>query len=108
MEWAFHALTRPSLQARVLAAARPARAASVDCARCTPDAFAGSRTSNPGAVPPTRPALSIGYPGSRDRSAAALVASGAAVPSGTSLTHSRSAWEFGAGDGMTYRSTHTV
>ena len=63
-----HASSRPSLQARVLAAARRARAEVPGFARSTPGAFPDTPASTLGAVPPMIPALSIGYLGTPDRS----------------------------------------
>ena len=84
-------LTRPSLQARVHAAGRLARAARRGCARSIPRVFAGTRASNRGGVRPTILALLTGYLGSQGRSGAARTANAAFVPAGIRVTSSSSA-----------------
>lgn len=108
MARAFHATTHPSLQARVLAAARRARAATDDCGRRTPDANTGTRASNPGALQPMPLAHATGSLDSQDRLAVAPPASVAAVPAGMSMKRSRSASDFAAVDEMSCRSLRTV
>ena len=100
MQLVNHPLTRPSLQARVHAAERPARAARRGFARGNPGVFVGTRANSRGGVRPTMLALSTGYLCSRNRSAAARTASAAVVPAGTPVTSSNSAWVSALGDEM--------
>jgi hypothetical protein len=108
MERANHPLTRPSLQARVHAAGRPARAARCDCARSNPRVFAGTPASSRGVVRPTILAPSTGYLCIRGRFAAARTASAAFVPAGTQVTSSSTAQGFVGGDGMSRHSQRIV
>ena len=103
-----HALTRPSLQARVHAAGHPARAARRGCAPGIPRVFAGTRAKNRGGVPPTTVAPSTGYLCIRGRYGAARTARDAFVPAGTRVTSSSSDWGFAAGDGMPCHSQRIV
>ena len=106
--WAIQPLTRPSWQARVLAAWRRADVAGCDCAHWQPGECGATPASNQGAPPPTPPAPGPDSRDTRDRPAAAPVASAGGAHPGRPVPGSRPAGVSVGGDGRAGRSPRTA